>query len=90
MSEKFNAPEIPDNYVLFAKDMAESARKYGIESFTMIFKPDFDNRMSHSIDGTLKIHFSKADGRGRPANNLSIAVDTSLRLAISATPESSN
>lgn len=88
MTDKFIAPEIPESHALFAQEIADVARKYGVESFTMDYRPDFDNRLKHHIDGTLKIHFSKADGRGRPANNLCILLSTNLRMTISATPES--
>ena len=88
MTEKFEMPEIPEFHAQFANEVAEAARKYGVEQFSMAYTPDFDSRLAHSINGTLRINFSKADGRGRPANNLSITLDTTLKMTISATPES--
>ncbi len=90
MSNKFEAPEIPEFHALFAKDVAEAAKKHGIDRFTLEYRPNYSLRHNHSIHGNLKIHFSSADGRGRPANNLSIQLETSLIMTISETPESSS
>lgn len=87
---KFDAPEIPETYSLFAKEVAEIAKKHGIQSFSMDFEPDYRQQVSYSIHGKLRINFSAKDGRGRPADNLSITLETSLLMTISETPESSN
>ncbi len=85
---KLTPTEIPESHVMFAKEIAFSARKHGIEKFTLEYKPKFDtDNAALTFWGTLKVFFSSTDGRGRPANNLRISYETSLDHVVSPTPE---
>ncbi len=89
MSNKLVPTELPENHVEFAKELAEAAKKHGIEEFTLEYKPKFDmDDTALTFWGKLKVLFSAKDGRGRPANNLSVVYETQLKHVISETPES--
>lgn len=90
---KVSAPEIPQNFVEFAKAAAEIADANGIASFRMTFKPGFEQKMRNydpRLHGEITIAFDAVDGRGRPCRNLAITLDAHLTLAIEKNPESFN
>lgn len=86
----FNAPNIPENIIQFAKDVAEIARKHDVSKFNLTFTPSFEQKLLNYTHGELTINFSSIDGRGRPANNLSIELATTLKMSITSTSESTN
>lgn len=89
MGNELKPAELPDSHIDFAKEIAQAARKHGIEKFTLEYQPKFDSgNTALTFWGRLKVHFSSADGRGRPANNLKISYETSLDYVVSATKES--
>jgi hypothetical protein len=86
---KIETTKIPDGCINFAKELAESATKHGIKSFSTKLTLDSDiHGFDGSFRGDLTIHFSSKDGRGRPCDNLSIRVETTLIKNIVSTPES--
>lgn len=91
MTNKLKQAEIPESHVDFAKEIASTAKKFGIDKFTLEYKPSYDHVTTNiKYYGTLKVHFSVKDGRGRPADNLRITYESYAEHVISETPESSN
>lgn len=86
----FEAPEIPQAHIKFAKAVAAVANEHGMNRFSMTYRPDFISsiKMPSMLRGELKINYSAADGRGRPYHNLKIVLDSSLTIDIVSTPES--
>ena len=91
MPNQLTPNELPDSHIEFAKEIAQAARKHGMDKFTLEYQPKFDiDNPALTFWGKLKVVFSAVDGRGRPANNLKITYDTNLEYTVSSTPESSN
>ena len=83
-------PKIPENIIKFAEAVRKAANENGIEKFHGKLKPKFKLRLDldERFNGEVRIDFSNTDGRGRPANNLNIEMDASIKHTISSTPES--
>lgn len=86
MNHPITSPEIPDEFVEFAKATADLACKHGIDKFKMTFRPEFDRRnkmpLESMIHGDMEISFSAVDGRGRPCRSLGIGLVANLTLII--------
>lgn len=83
--------DIPDGCIEFAKELAASAKKQGIRSFSTKLTLDRDvYDLNKNFRGDLTVHFSSKDGRGRPCDNLSITIETTLTQSIVNNPESSS
>lgn len=87
-------PNIPDNYVAFAKAVADIAVANRIAKFQMTFEPRFEQKIGSDYDprvrGNMVIAFADVDGRGRPCRNLAINLEAHLSLPIESNPESSS
>jgi hypothetical protein len=77
-----DAVEIPEAHGQFAKAIAALADNYGMDSFTMTYRPNFENRLGYDVSGDLKIYYSSVDGRGRPERTLKIECDTKTTSSI--------
>lgn len=85
-------PQIPESYKIFARAIKEASKSTGIESFTVKFKPNFGTQHSANtnINGEVEINYRSTDGRGRPAENLIIEMDSKIQCRIIETKESCN
>ena len=80
------APTIPKSHADFARELASLADKYGMDKFTMTYRPKFDhgskNELDRRINGEMKINYSSVDGRGRPCRNLQVRCDASFSIQV--------
>lgn len=84
------APEIPQTHIEFAEAVAQVAREYGMDQFTMTYRPNFisEFKLPSMLHGELKITYRGVDGRGRPNGSLKIILDATLAVDICHVPES--
>lgn len=74
-------PTIPAYHVGFAKAVADAADKYGIDRFTMTYRPGFEQRMQgHAFHGDMKISYAAVDGRGRPDRRVEISLESTYTI----------
>lgn len=83
---------VPESHIAFANEVAAVADKYGMDSFTLTYKPRWHGgeEWDRRVTGTAKISFSASDGRGRPCRCLGITFDACITHIIESNPESSN
>jgi hypothetical protein len=93
--EQFDGIAVPESHIAFAEAVAELAEQNNIESFKMVYCPDWqkdDGKRSwdRKVKGDATIVFRAKDGRGRPCRHLHIDVEARLSHSIESHPESSN
>lgn len=85
-------PSIPRGHADFASEVAALADKYGMNSFTMTYRPSFEQRrnieLDHRISGEMKIVYSSSDGRGRPYRNLQIRCEVDFSIQVESNQSS--
>ena len=91
---KVDGLKIPQSHAEFAEAVSKLADEYGIDKFTMKYRPKFDSPANDGLDrqinGEMNIVYSSVDGRGRPCRNLSIVCDATINLTIEHNWPSSN
>ncbi len=82
-------PTVPPEAVRFASKLAALAEEHGIERCSV--EMHVSNRPGDSRwHGKLRMRYEGKDGRGRPCKNVWIELDSTLRLDVVSTPQSSN
>lgn len=86
---KVSTPELPESCLEFARQMAELAKKNGIEKFSTKFTPECNIGDKYSyVDSDVTIIYSATDGRGRPCENLQIVMNARLTTNVVETASS--
>lgn len=92
MTNQFKAPKIPEKYSEFALKIADLMEEYSLDRCSVSFRPDFKSRfdIDHRLYGEFSMNIGLTDGRGRPAKNITLKLDSTYDLILSSTPESSS
>lgn len=89
--EAIPAITLPDSYINFAKAVGALAASHGITTAQVKITPNWrDGETAQRLHGEVTINYSSKDGRGRPCDNLWIALSANLNVPIISTPESSS
>lgn len=73
---------IPERYVEFARSVAKLAKERAITHFEATFIEHWNARPEDGLRREIKIFYKGVDGRGRPAHNLQIVAECTLKVAV--------
>lgn len=87
-------PKIPASLEGFAKAAADLAESHGIKKFEMTVGLSFDDQKNVSPqpdwDGSIRVKYWSADGRGRPSPNIRVEYLAKMEMEVLYSPASTN
>jgi len=84
MVEELHVSEIPDEHLVFIKQVAKLAIENGIDEVTFSYTPNWSTEPMYlrSISGKITANIKTTDDRGRPHHQINIDLDSKLCISI--------